>query len=83
MSAGKTAWQTKTRRSTRLLNALDGYERVLVVTHDNPDPDAIASGWGLCWLIREKLGKPTRLIGGRRDCAGREPSHGQAAGSTD
>ena len=53
-----------TRRSTRLLNALDGYERVLVVTHDNPDPDAIASGWGLCWLIREKLGKPTRLIGG-------------------
>jgi nanoRNase/pAp phosphatase (c-di-AMP/oligoRNAs hydrolase) len=54
----------KTRRSTQLLNALNGFEQVLVVTHDNPDPDAIASGWGLSWLIREKLGRPTRLVGG-------------------
>jgi nanoRNase/pAp phosphatase (c-di-AMP/oligoRNAs hydrolase) len=41
-----------------------GYEQVLVVTHDYPDPDAIASGWALRWLITEKLGKPVRLIGG-------------------
>ena len=54
----------KVRRSTRLLNALAGYEQVLVVTHDNPDPDAIASGWALRWLIREKLAKNARLIGG-------------------
>jgi nanoRNase/pAp phosphatase (c-di-AMP/oligoRNAs hydrolase) len=32
--------------------------------HDNPDPDAIASGWGVHKLIRETLGKPVRLIGG-------------------
>ncbi len=53
-----------TARSTRLLAALTDYEQVMVVTHDNPDPDAIASGWGLCWMIGEKLGKPARLIGG-------------------
>jgi nanoRNase/pAp phosphatase (c-di-AMP/oligoRNAs hydrolase) len=55
---------TTIRRSTRLLNAMAGYEQVLVVTHDYPDPDAIASGWALRWLITEKLGKPVRLIGG-------------------
>jgi nanoRNase/pAp phosphatase (c-di-AMP/oligoRNAs hydrolase) len=54
----------KVRRSTQLLTALKDFERILVVTHDNPDPDAIASGWALSWLIREKLGKPVRLIGG-------------------
>ncbi len=53
-----------TARSTRLLAALANYEQVLVVTHDNPDPDAIASGWGLRWMIGEKLAKPVRLIGG-------------------
>lgn len=55
---------TSIRRSTRLLSALAAYEQVLVVTHDNPDPDAIASGWALRWLIGQKLGKRTRLIGG-------------------
>ncbi len=55
---------TTTRRSTRLLRAVADYDRVLVVTHDNPDPDAIASGWAVHWLIRQKLGMPVRLIGG-------------------
>jgi len=27
-------------------------------------PDAIAAGWGLRWLIEEKLGKPVRLVAG-------------------
>jgi nanoRNase/pAp phosphatase (c-di-AMP/oligoRNAs hydrolase) len=53
-----------TARSTRLLIALANYEQVFVVTHDNPDPDAIASGWGLRWMIGEKLARPARLIGG-------------------
>ncbi len=50
--------------SERLLEVLRGYERILVVMHDNPDPDAIASGWGLEVLVRERLGKPVRVIGG-------------------
>jgi nanoRNase/pAp phosphatase (c-di-AMP/oligoRNAs hydrolase) len=40
------------------------FENVLVVTHDNPDPDAIAAGWAVACLLGQKLGKPVRLIGG-------------------
>ena len=51
-------------KSAELLATLRDYEWVLVVMHDNPDPDAIASGWGVAVLIEEKLGKPVRVIGG-------------------
>ena len=29
-------------------------KRVLILTHNNPDPDAIAAGWALKYLIRKK-----------------------------
>ncbi len=32
--------------------------------HDNPDPDAIASGWAILTLIEEKLPRPARLVAG-------------------
>lgn len=51
-------------RSDRLLALLGEFERILVVSHDNPDPDAIASGWALHLLIEQKLAKPVRLVGG-------------------
>ena len=51
-------------RSAQLLDTVSGFEGVLVITHDNPDPDAVASGWSLKWLIEQKLALPTRLIGG-------------------
>ena len=51
-------------RSQQLLSLLSEYERVTIVMHDNPDPDAIASGWGLHVLISEKLEMPVRLVGG-------------------
>ena len=51
-------------KSDELLQTLRGYDRILVVMHDNPDPDAIASGWGVEVLIQEKLGIPVRLVGG-------------------
>ncbi len=51
-------------RSDRLLRVLKDYERIVVITHDTPDPDAIAAGWALLTLIRERLGKTGRLIGG-------------------
>ncbi len=54
----------RTRPSERFLKVLAPYEQVLVVTHDNPDPDAVASGWALTFLIKEKLGKKARLVGG-------------------
>jgi nanoRNase/pAp phosphatase (c-di-AMP/oligoRNAs hydrolase) len=52
------------KRSDRLLRALAPFKNCLVVMHDNPDPDAIASGWGIHKLINSRLGKPVRLIGG-------------------
>ena len=52
------------RRSDRLLRVLEEYAKVVVVMHDTPDPDAIAAGWGLLALVRARLGKPVRLVGG-------------------
>ena len=54
----------RTARSERFLRAAADYERVFVVTHDNPDPDAVATGWAIVMLVQEKLGKPARLLGG-------------------
>jgi nanoRNase/pAp phosphatase (c-di-AMP/oligoRNAs hydrolase) len=51
-------------RSDCLLQVLSAYDRCLVVTHDNPDPDAIATGWAIVCLIQEKLRIPVRLVGG-------------------
>lgn len=57
---------TKQRRhrSDQLLAALADYAEVVVTGHDTPDPDAIAAGWGVYTLVREKLRKPVRLIAG-------------------
>jgi len=54
----------RTKRSDRLLAILSARRRILVVAHDNPDPDAIATGWAVYELVRQKLSRPVRLIGG-------------------
>ncbi|HOB74152.1 MAG TPA: DHH family phosphoesterase [Phycisphaerae bacterium] len=59
--AGRPA---RRRRSDRFLRALSDFDNVVILTHDNPDPDAIAAGWGLYVLIKERLGKPVRLVAG-------------------
>ena len=51
-------------RSERLLEVLGGASEVVVLTHDNPDPDGIAAGWGVCTLVQGILGVPTRLLAG-------------------
>jgi nanoRNase/pAp phosphatase (c-di-AMP/oligoRNAs hydrolase) len=38
-----------------LLNAVRGANRVLILLHNDPDPDAIASGVGLRYLLEQKL----------------------------
>jgi nanoRNase/pAp phosphatase (c-di-AMP/oligoRNAs hydrolase) len=45
------------RRLARLQEALQGHGKLLVLTHDNPDPDAIASAWILARIARG-LGVP-------------------------
>jgi nanoRNase/pAp phosphatase (c-di-AMP/oligoRNAs hydrolase) len=59
--------ESQTVRATRsheLLDVLSAYDRIVIVMHDNPDPDAIASGWGVQTLIEEKLPRAVRLVGG-------------------
>jgi nanoRNase/pAp phosphatase (c-di-AMP/oligoRNAs hydrolase) len=54
-----TAWG---RRAWKRLSAVLGRaRRVLVLTHDYPDPDALAAGWALVELCRRKLKSPARL----------------------
>jgi nanoRNase/pAp phosphatase (c-di-AMP/oligoRNAs hydrolase) len=59
----QTTIQRRTR-SDELIDVLSDYRDVLIVAHDNPDPDAIATGWGVATLIEEKLGIRPRLVGG-------------------
>lgn len=40
------------RRLREMAEVLTGKKRLLVLTHDHPDPDCIASGWGLLKVIR-------------------------------
>lgn len=49
------------RRSDRFLAGLQPYERVVLVSHVNPDPDALASMLGLAHLVETRLDKPTLL----------------------
>jgi len=38
----------------KLRQAIKG-KKVLILTHNNPDPDAIATGWALSFLLKEKF----------------------------
>ncbi len=51
-------------RLAELLGALEEAGDVLVLTHDNPDPDAIASAAALAFLLREEAGVTTTLAFG-------------------
>jgi nanoRNase/pAp phosphatase (c-di-AMP/oligoRNAs hydrolase) len=49
------------RRSDRFLIGLHEAERVVFVSHINPDPDSLGSMFGLAHLIETRLGKNTLL----------------------
>ncbi len=36
------------------LKALDAGDKVLIMPHDNPDPDALAAAWGLSFLLEKE-----------------------------
>lgn len=44
------------------LRAVAGDGPVLILTHDNPDPDSLASGKALAVLLKEAWGIPSRLM---------------------
>lgn len=53
-----------TERLSELRWVLGGAEKALVLTHDNPDPDAIASAAGLGFLIERISGIPVTVAFG-------------------
>lgn len=53
-----------TARLAAMKRALGDAERVIVLTHDNPDPDAIASAAGLGYLVQKAIGLPITLAFG-------------------
>ncbi len=54
----------QTVQLARLLAAVEDADEVLVVTHDNPDPDAIASAAALAHLLEAAANKATKLAFG-------------------
>jgi nanoRNase/pAp phosphatase (c-di-AMP/oligoRNAs hydrolase) len=44
------------------LRAIAGTGPVLILTHDNPDPDSLASGKALATLLKEAWNIPSRLV---------------------
>lgn len=51
------------KRSDQLLEAVRGERRVVLATHPNPDPDALASMLGLKTLLEhDQPGRPVRLV---------------------
>jgi nanoRNase/pAp phosphatase (c-di-AMP/oligoRNAs hydrolase) len=51
-------------RLASLHQALEGDGEILILTHDNPDPDALASAAALAVLVRETLGGTPRVAFG-------------------
>lgn len=54
----KTPGADEASRFAALVGAFVRAERAVVLTHDNPDPDAIASAAGLGYLIEQAAGVP-------------------------
>ena len=48
--------------AARLSEVLDGYEKILVFCHMNPDPDSIASGLAMQLLLETRFGKEVQLV---------------------
>ncbi len=48
----------------RLTKLFRGRRRGLVMTHDNPDPDSMASAWALATVLTERVGVPTDIAYG-------------------
>lgn len=51
-------------RVRQLITAVEGGTRALICTHDNPDPDSIASAFALGRLLEQKRGIPFTLTYG-------------------
>jgi nanoRNase/pAp phosphatase (c-di-AMP/oligoRNAs hydrolase) len=57
--SGPKSASTGLRRSDRFLIGLQPFERVVFVSHVQPDPDSLGSMLGLAHLVESRLGKPS------------------------
>lgn len=60
-SAGRLAHLPARLKLERLLKTMKGKKKALVLTHDNPDPDSIASGVALAYLLEQRAGLEARV----------------------
>lgn len=56
MSPSDTKSPPLPSKAAELFELLAGKQRLLVLTHTNPDPDSLASGLGLRYLVKERFG---------------------------
>ncbi len=52
------------RRLQRLLNACRDRQRLVILTHNDPDPDALASAWALQTLLNARLDSHASIVYG-------------------
>ena len=50
--------------SKKLFHAIKSPLNIAIVTHNNPDPDAIASGWALRFLIKKRCNRMAKFLAG-------------------
>lgn len=48
----------------RLVELARNHRRVVILTHDNPDPDSLASAFGIAWLLENLAGLPSKVAYG-------------------
>ena len=51
-------------RLEKLRQIVERKKKVLILTHNNPDPDAIGAGWALSHLLKEELGVGSTFVYG-------------------
>jgi nanoRNase/pAp phosphatase (c-di-AMP/oligoRNAs hydrolase) len=61
-------------RVTELLKVCRGRSPILILTHNNPDPDALASAWALKIFLKEEAGIESKIAYG--GILGREENRG-------
>lgn len=64
MSLGGRPAPAQREKLDRLVAFARGHRRALVLTHDNPDPDSLASGVALAWLLETLAGVEARVAYG-------------------
>lgn len=56
-NGGSTLYDPMRERLALILNSVAKKKRVLILTHNNPDPDSLASAFAFRYLLRETIGK--------------------------